>query len=556
MERILQVVHLFDHLQSCSLNTILYYVTYSLLCTKAHSKIESHLPPYLIKNIHGKFGLAIFFHVPTKTHEMRGRFMNKKEILELKRRLKKDECTFTRMCGCYVDGQKNIVLNIKETFLNLREEEFFKYLGIASKSLSGTVGNNLLELNFPLDEENIGGRQLSLMELKKSRLKDDALLDNFYKLIIDSYDYTGNFLILIFHDAYDVMTKTTDNAKLDESEEVYEYLLCAICPVSLSKPGLGYIEDENRIGARIRDWVVGPPDLGFVFPAFTDRSTDIHSIMYYTKDAKDPHPEFMEEALGCSSKQTATEQKEVFQNIIRKAIGSDDEKSDHIFMEIQETLNNMVDDHKAVNGKNAEPIALTNDNIQDILIESGIPEEITAKIEKSYTREFGDTPPVVKNLIDKKALAANEQRKKEERLEKQVRILERRLEKTKQDSELDSEKNSSLELESESALNNILEAETNINLETETSTALKTDFDIISETDVEFETASDTVLETTSNSEIKSEEHTTTNYDIVLHVKPQKVAQIKSQIINGQKCIIIPINEDEQANVNGVNAVL
>ncbi|MFW2490504.1 DUF4317 domain-containing protein [Clostridium chromiireducens] len=474
--------------------------------------------------------------------------MNKKEILELKRRLKKDECTFTRMCGCYVDGQKNIVLNIKETFLNLREEEFFKYLEIASKTLSGTVGNNLLELNFPLDEENIGGRQLSLMELKKSRLKNDALLDDFYKLIIDSYDYTGNFLILVFHDAYDVMTKTTDNAKLDESEEVYEYLLCAICPVSLSKPGLGYISDENRIGARIRDWVVGPPDLGFVFPAFTDRSTDIHSVMYYTKDAKDPHPEFMEEALGCSSKQTATEQKEAFQNIIRKAIGSDDEKSDHIFMEIQETLNNMVDDHKAVNGKNAEPIALTNDNIQDILIESGIPEEITAKIEKSYTREFGDTPPVVENLIDKKVLAANEQRKKEERLEKQVRILERRLEKTTQDTELESDKNSALEIESESALNTILE--------TETSTALKTDFDIISETDVELETASDTVLEPTPNSEIKSETHATTNYDIVLHVKPQKVAQIKSQIIDGKKCIIIPMDDDEQANVNGVNAVL
>jgi hypothetical protein len=479
--------------------------------------------------------------------------MKKKDILELKRRLKKDECTFTRMCGCYVDGQKNIVLKIKETFLNLREEEFFKYLEIAKKTLSGTVGNNLIELNFPLDEENVGSRQLSLMALKKSRLKDDTLLDSFYKLIIDSYEYTGNFLILIFHDAYDVMTKTTDNSKLDESEEVYEYILCAICPVSLSKPALGYLEGENRIGSRIRDWVVGAPDLGFVFPAFTDRSTDIHSIMYYTKDAKDPHPEFMEEALGCSSKQTATEQKEVFQTIIRKAIGGDDEKSDHLFMEIQETLNNIVDDHNSVNGKDAEPIILTNDNIQEILIESGIPEEITAKIEKSYVKEFGDTPPIVENLIDKKALAANEQRKKEERLEKQVRILERRLEKTKQDAELDSEKESDMESETESALNIILDAETNINLETHTDTALKTESDTMLETDIDvkLETASDTDLEPTSDSEIESEQHTTKNYDIVLHVKPQKVAQIKSQIIDGQKCIVIPVDDNEQANVNG-----
>ena len=456
--------------------------------------------------------------------------MNKKEILELKRRLKKDDCTFTRMCGCYVDGQKNIVLNIKETFLTLQEIEFFKYLEIAKKTLSGTVGNNLLELNFPIDEENIGGRQLSLMELKKSKLKNDTLLDNFYKSIINSYDYTGNFLILIFHDAYDVMTRTTDNSKLDESEEVYEYLLCAICPVSLSKPGLGYIEDENRIGARLRDWIVGSPDLGFVFPAFTDRSTDIHSIMYYTKDAKDPHPELMEEALGCISKRTATEHKETFNTIIRKAIGSDDEKSDHLFMEIQETLNNMVDDHNTVNGKDAEPIILTNDNIQDILIESGIPEEITAKIEKSYTEEFGDTPPIVESLIDKKILAANEQRKKEEKLEKKVQILEERLEKTKQDSEKE------------------------VALETEIDATLKTNSDTNLESTYNLE--SDTNLEQSSDFKIKSDEPAATNYDVVLYVKPQKAAQIKSQIIDGQKCIVIPIEDNEQANVNGVTALL
>jgi hypothetical protein len=464
--------------------------------------------------------------------------MNKKDIMELKRRLKKDDCTFTRMCGCYVDAQKNIILNIKETFLNLQEAEFFKYLEIAKKTLSGTVGNNLLELNFPLDEDNISSRQHSLLALKKSRLKDDALLNSFYNLIIDSYDYTGNFIILIFHDAYDVITKTTDNSKLDESEEVYEYLLCAICPVSLTQPGLGYFEDDNRIGARIRDWVVEPPNLGFVFPAFTDRSTDIHSIMYYSKNAKDTHPELMEEGLGCVSKQTATEQKEAFNSIIRNAIGNDDEKSNRFFMEIQENLNNMVDEHETVNNKNAEPIILTNDTIQNILIESGIPEEITAKIEKSYIEEFGDTPPVAEHLIDTKALAANEQRKKEQRLEKQVQVLQNKLEETKQDITLDSENKSALNLE------------TDIILETNSTTKLE------SASDSDLESASDLELELASDSEIESENNTTPNYDIVLQVKPEKVTQIKSQIIDGKKYIVIPIDDDEQANVNGVNTLL
>ncbi len=233
--------------------------------------------------------------------------MNKKDILELKRRFKKDACTFTRLCGCYVDADHNKVTTFGETFLNLEDEEFYKYLEIAKKVMSGTIGNNILELEFPTAEEAPGGRQQFLMGLRESALKNDDLMDTFYDLVIENYSYVGNYLILVFHDAYDVMTKTSDNNKLDESEEVYEYLLCAICPVTLTKPGLGYREDENRIGPRIRDWVVGVPDTGFVFPAFTDRSSDIHSVMFYTRDTKTPHAEFMESGLGCGTKLTATE---------------------------------------------------------------------------------------------------------------------------------------------------------------------------------------------------------------------------------------------------------
>ena len=444
--------------------------------------------------------------------------MRKKDILELKRRLKKDDCTFTKMCGCYVNGEKNIILNFKETFLNLEEDEFFKYLEIAKKVLSGTIGNNLLELNFPLNEENTNEKQSFLMALKKSKLKDDNMLDSFYKSIIDSYDYTGNFLILIFHDAYDVITKTKDNLKLDESEEVYEYILCAICPVSLSKPGLGYLEDDNRIGVRVRDWVVEPPTNGFVFPAFIDRSSDVNSVMYYTKNAKDSHPELMEEVLGCSSKKTATEKKETFQNIITNAFGSDEEKSESLFMEIQENLTSIIDENNNLNGKDSESVVLTNDTIQDILAENGVSEEISTKIEKFYTKEFGNTPPIAEDLVDTKALKANEQKKKEKNLEKQVEILQNKLEHT--------------------------------NKKLEEASKNKTDLEINSENTPEI-TSDDSIQDI--NPEINSDE---SNYDIVLKVKPQKVSQIKSQIIDGQKYIVIPVEENEQANVNGIDTKL
>lgn len=445
--------------------------------------------------------------------------MRKKDILELKKRLKKDDCTFTKMCGCYVNSEKNIILKFNKTFLNLDEDEFFKYLEIAKKTLSGTIGNNLLQLEFPFNAEEEGGRQYDLMKLKKSCLKDDALLDDFYNNIINNYDYTGNFLILLFHDAYDVITKTTDNAKIDESEEVYEYILCAICPVSLSKPGLSYIPHDNRIGARSRDWVVEPPANGFIFPAFIDRSSDIHSVIYYTKNAKDTHSELMEGALGCTSKQTAAEQKEAFTNIIKNAVGSDSEKSEHLVMEIQDTLNTLVDDHNTVNGDNADPVILTNNAISDLLVESGVPEDISVKIEKSYTEEFGETPPAADNLIDSKILAKNEQRKKEKRLEKQVQILQNKLEKTLQTSESQSDSDNE-KINRETVLENL-----------NTSDYSKTGSD-------------------------DKNDDTNSNYDIILQVKPEKAEQIKYQIIDGKKYIIIPVDDNEYANVNGINRVI
>lgn len=459
--------------------------------------------------------------------------MRKKDILELKKRFKKDYCTFSKMCGCYVNGEKNIILKFKETFLNLEEDEYFKYLEIAKKVLSGTIGNNILELNFPLNEDLINEKQISLMQLKNSQLNDDTLLDDFYKSIIDSYDYTGNFLILIFNDSYDVLTKTKDNQKLDESEEVYEYVLCAICPVELSEPGLRYFEEENSIKARIRDWVVKPPINGFVFPAFIDRSSDVNSVMYYTKNAKDAHPELMENALGCYSKQTATIQKETFKSIIKDSFGADEKKADKVFMDIQDNLNTMVEEYNEMyDDTDSEPISLKNKDIQNLLIESGVPEELTSKIEKSYIESFGDDIPLAENLIDSKVLKENEQRKKEEHLKKQVEILQNRLEEVKQEVAADSETKDSSSTEV-SDDNEVLEETSKSNTEETLETNLEEDNDTNSE-----------------DSEINND------YDVILQVKPEKISQIKSEVIDGQKCIVIPINEDEQAKVNGLDDLI
>ena len=428
--------------------------------------------------------------------------MNKKEVLELKRRFKKEAATFTRVCGCYVDGNHNKVCKFGNTFLNLEEDEFYKYLEIANKALSGTIGNNLLELKFPIEEEEVGGRQHILMALRASKLEDENLLDTFYDLVIDTYDHAGNYLIVLFHDAYDVMSRTSDNNNLDESEEVYEYLICAICPVDLSKPGLGFLEEEHRIGPRVRDWVVGAVDTAFLFPAFNDRSTDIHSTLFYTKNTKEPHSEFMANGLGCGIERTATEQKMAFHSIVRNVLGAEDEHTDDVLLDLQQNLSDMIDEYAETHDDDEDVFLLDKEVVTKLLADSDISEVKAAKIEKSVDEAFGEKPPAAENVIDSKALVQNELRVEKMALEDQVGTLTVQL--NEKDEAL-AERTSQLIEKQEEIDNYIAETKT---------------------------------------------------YDVVLRVKPEKASQIKSQVINGQKCLVIPMNEDEHATINGVNTTV
>lgn len=355
--------------------------------------------------------------------------MKKREVMELKKRLSKNGCTFTKMSGCYVNAHKEIQLMFNETFLNLEEEEFYKYLEIAKKALSGTVGNNLIHLPIAPEEEQAGGRQQFLLGLRESKLKNEGLLETFYSQIIEHYTYVGNYLILIFHDAYDVMTKTSDNNKLDESEEVYEYLLCAICPVDLTKPGLGYLETENRIGARNRDWVVQAPDTGFLFPAFTDRSSDIHSVLFYTKNTEQPHKEIAESILGCMMRPTATEKKKTFEKVVTSAI-EDEDQSKLVFGEIQESLNLMLEEQMVEDEIAEVELLLTKETVSELLAETSLPPEIAVKIEEKFEEEFKEEPPVVDQVLDKKILAEYEKNKTTRVLAQKVNELQEKLQKT------------------------------------------------------------------------------------------------------------------------------
>lgn len=322
--------------------------------------------------------------------------MIKQEINELKRLYTPSNCSITRICGCYVDGEKNKKTEFKEAFLSLPEEEIFKYFELLRKTLSGSLGKNLLNLDFPLASEQEGGTQAALLALRDSKLKDDALIDEFYDRVINTYEYVGNYLILLIHDAYDVPGKTTDGLTMDDaSDTVFEYIMCCICPVNLSKPGLSYDNINNEFHNRIRDWVVEMPETGFLFPSFNDRATDIHSTLFYSKNPEEAHSEFVENILGCTMPLSAGTQKEAFQALIEETLG--DEVEYEVVKNIHENLTEMIEEHKEI----PEPLTLDKHQVKSLFEKSGVKEEKLTDFDKLYDAAAGeDTSLFVNNVAN------------------------------------------------------------------------------------------------------------------------------------------------------------
>lgn len=324
--------------------------------------------------------------------------MNKKEVLEIRKQFTPANCAITRIAGCYVDHEKNKKMESKSAFLSLPEEEAFKYFDIFKKILSGTMGKNMLNMEFPIDQEMPGGTQEFLMKLKASKLEDDMLLEEFYDKVIATYEYAENYYIILIHAMYDVPGRSSDNMEMfDASDEVYEYLVCSICPVSLSKAGLSYNAESNCIQDRIRDWVVDMPDKGFLFPAFNDRSTDIHGVLYYTKKSEDLQPELIEQLLGARMPMSANTQKETFQMLIEDTLGEDGDYE--TIRNIHDTLNDMIEEHK----EEPEPLQLDKTDVRKVFEKSGVSSEKMECFDQNYEETAGEkTSLLATNITETK----------------------------------------------------------------------------------------------------------------------------------------------------------
>lgn len=317
--------------------------------------------------------------------------MKKKEVAEIKKQFTPGNCNITRIVTCYVNHEKDVLLKKAETFLTLDENEQFKYFDIFRKTLTGGKGKSLYDMEFPTEDGGFEKENL-LNDLRKSRLKNDSLLDSFYQHVLDTYNFDGNYLIVLIHGSYDIPGKTSDEIVMeDASDEVYDYILCAICPVGLSKPGLSINAEENKVENRTRDWVVDKPAHGFLYPAFNDRSMDLHSMLYYVKKTTDMQPEFAFELTGMPEP--------LISNDEEHAIMSDIMAQEDLDFA---TIRNFSSQAQEAMEESLEELKVSSKKLVSMLEDAGVSDTGVQVIEDAYKDRFGENHQItLGSVVDK-----------------------------------------------------------------------------------------------------------------------------------------------------------
>lgn len=327
--------------------------------------------------------------------------MNDKEIGEIRRHLRRDRSNITKIYGCFVNDNREIITEFSQSTGMMPENEGDKYFALFKRVLSGSVGKNLIDLSFKTAQVAQGAPEHKLlMDLRECKLSDDELLHGFFQKIIDTVTLEGNYLILIGCDSYDVPFKGKDDiSDADKSEEVYTYLICAICPVKQTKANLHYVPEEKLFHDGAMNQPVSAPVLGFLFPAFDDRSTNIYNALYYTHDIKVSQDALIEALFNTPVPMPAAEQKKCFEALLTTALGEDCNLD--VVQTVHDQLCERIELHKEA--KVAEPLLIAKADVKETLASCGVSEEHLAKWSVDYDETFGfeaDLHP--KNIIDTK----------------------------------------------------------------------------------------------------------------------------------------------------------
>ncbi len=324
--------------------------------------------------------------------------MNTREIGEIRRHIRRERSNMTHLYGCYINENKEIISEFKLSTGMMSENEGEKYFGLLKRTLSGTIGKNLIDICFKTSQVAASEEHKLLMDLRQTALNDGALREAFYKKVVETVALGTNYLILLGCDNYDVPFKSRDGeADADRSEETYTFLLCAICPVKQTKPTLHYVPENKEFHDGGITNVVAPPELGFLFPAFDGRTTNIYNALYYTHSPKENHETFVDAVFHTNIPMPAAEQKKSFEALLTTAL------ADECSLDVVQNVHNQICQRIELHKESRVPDALLVDksDVQEVLAMSGISEPHIAKFSLDYDAAFGtDTQLHPKNIID------------------------------------------------------------------------------------------------------------------------------------------------------------
>ena len=326
--------------------------------------------------------------------------MNDKEIGELRRRMRRDRSNMTVICGCYVNAQKEIITKFRQSLGMMPENEADKYFTYLKRSLSGTIGKNLIDICFKTSQVAGSEEHKLLMSLRETRLKDEQLLDKLFGKIVENVTTDENYLILIGCETYDVPFKSKDDTvQNDNSEESYSYIICAICPVKQTKPNLHYVAEEKTFHDGAINHMVSAPMLGFLFPAFDNRATNIYNALYYTKDTKESNVDLVNALFNTPIPKPAAEQKKSFEVLLTTSLG--DSCSMEVVQEVHNQMRERIELHKEA--KIPEPPMIAKEDVKQVLKDCGVPEKNISKFSTDYDEAFGnDADLYPRNVVDTK----------------------------------------------------------------------------------------------------------------------------------------------------------
>jgi len=323
-----------------------------------------------------------------------------KEVGEIRRHLRRERSNITQLFGCFVNDNKEIITEFRLSTGIMPENESDKYFAVLRKTLSGSIGRNLIDITFKTSQVADSPEHKLLMGLRESKCNDEELRLELYQKIIGNVVLEGNYLILLACDSYDVPFRSKDDSRQsDNSDEVYTYILCTICPVKETKANLHYVPEEKVFHDGAMHQMVSAPALGFLFPAFDNRATNIYNALYYTRDVKSGQDALIEALFQVPVPQPAAQQKKTFEALLTTSLG--EECSMDLVQTVHDELCQRIEMHKE--SKIPDPLLVSKEDVKEVLSTCGVSEENLAKFSVEYDEAFGFEATLhPKNIIDNK----------------------------------------------------------------------------------------------------------------------------------------------------------